>query len=231
MSRGITMPKARRTATTESDGGTRDLALTAYSQLKELIKDGALVPGSRITESDLSTRLGMSRTPVREAIYRLEGEGLLTHEPRRGLTVTLLDHQMILELYTMREVLEGTAARLAAQHASDTEVDALGELIETEAELLKRGELTSRINGQIHALIYLAAHNRHLMRTLDSLTVLSLLPTTLGNKARAEEAHVQHVEILNAIRLRDADAAEELTRKHIRAARKHRLKNYMLTQA
>lgn len=224
------MPKARRTATTEGESGTRDLALTAYSQLKELIKDGVLVPGSRITESDLSARLGMSRTPVREAIYRLEGEGLLTHEARRGLTVTLLDHQMILELYTMREVLEGTAARLAAQHASDTEIDALNELIDAEGELLQRDELTSKVNGQIHALIYLAAHNRHLMRTLDSLTVLSLLPTTLGNKARAAEAHTQHIEILNAIRRRDADAAEELARQHIRAARKHRLKNYMLAQ-
>src|SRR5690606_37196009 len=89
MPRGKKMPKARRTATTEGESGTRDLTLTAYSQLKELIKDGVLVPGSRITESDLSARLGMSRTPVREAIYRLEGEGLLTHEARRGLTVTL----------------------------------------------------------------------------------------------------------------------------------------------
>lgn len=230
MLQGTTMAQARRKVTTETGGGTRDLALTAYAQLKELIKDGVLVPGLRITESDLSTRLGMSRTPVREAIYRLEGEGLLTHEPRRGLTVTLLDHQMILELYTMREVLEGTAARLAAQHASDTEIEALAELIESEAELLKRGALTSKINGQIHALIYLAAHNRHLMRTLDSLTVLSLLPTTLGNKARAEEAHTQHIDILDAIRRRDPDAAEKLIRHHIRAARKHRLKNYMLAQ-
>ncbi|MDB5541709.1 MAG: transcriptional regulator [Devosia sp.] len=222
------MPKTRVKATPEPEGGTRDLALTAYSQLKELIKEGALPPGSRVTEADLSSRLGMSRTPVREAIYRLEGEGLLTHEPRRGLTVTLLDHQMILELYTMREVLEGTAARLAAQHASDTEIEALAEFVETEAQILSRGELTARINSRIHALIYLAAHNRHLMRTLDSLTVLSLLPTTLGNKERAEEAHQQHKAILNAIRSRDPDAAELATREHIRSARKHRLKNYML---
>jgi DNA-binding GntR family transcriptional regulator len=222
------MPKTRGKATAEPESGTRDLALTAYSQLRDLIKEGTLVPGSRVTEADLGSRLGMSRTPVREAIYRLEGEGLLTHEPRRGLTVTLLDHQMILELYTMREVLEGTAARLAAQHASDTEIDALAELIEAEGQILSRGELTARINGKIHALIYLAAHNRHLMRTLDSLTVLSLLPTTLGNKERAEEAHRQHLEILQAIRSRDVDAAERATREHIRSARKHRLTNYML---
>ncbi len=215
---------------TETGGGSRDLALTAYTQLRDLIREGTLTPGSRVTESDLSTRLGMSRTPVREAIYRLEGEGLLTHEPRRGLTVTLLDHQMILELYTMREVLEGTAARLSAQHASDTEIDALAELIDVEEEQLKRGELTSKINGKIHALIYLAAHNRHLMRTLESLTVLSLLPTTLGHKPRAEEAHRQHRAMLEAIRNRDANAAEAITREHIRSARKHRLKNFMLDQ-
>lgn len=208
--------------------GSRDLALTAYSQLKDLIKEGTLAPGSRITESDLSARLGMSRTPVREAIYRLEGEGLLTHEPRRGLTVTLLDHQMILELYTMREVLEGTAAKLAAQHASDTEIEALSEFIDTEEELIRRGELTSKINGKIHALIYLAAHNRHLMRILDGLTVLSLLPTTLDDQQRAEEAHRQHREIFDAIRDRNPGRAEAAIQEHIRAARKHRLKNYML---
>lgn len=208
----------------------RDLTQVAYKRLREAIRDGTLAPGTRITEAGLSSQLDMSRTPIRGAIYMLEAEGLLTNEPRKGLTVTQPDHQMIMELYTMREVLEGTAARLAAQHASDGEVDALSELVAKEGEIVEAGESSSAINVKIHRLIYLAAHNRHLMRTLDSLTSLSLLPTTLGDPIRAQTAHQQHLEILDAIRAHDRDRAEALARAHISDARKHRLMHSILDE-
>src|SRR5262249_48034186 len=104
------MAKAKTHRAVGRDNQPRDLGLEAYAKLKEALDDGILTPGTRITEVDLSERFAMSRTPIREAVYRLESEGLLSHEPRRGLIVTRPDHQMIVELYTMREALEGTAA-------------------------------------------------------------------------------------------------------------------------
>jgi DNA-binding GntR family transcriptional regulator len=206
----------------------RDLAREAYLQIRDAICDRTLASGTRITETDLSERLKMSRTPVREAIYRLESEGLLTHVPRSGLTVTELDHQMTMELYTMREALEGTAARLAAQHASDIEIETLAELIEEARTLTESGKGFSRVNDKIHGLIHLAAHNRFLLRSLENIaSTISLLPRLTGDQAQIKEWHAQHHSILVAIRARDPDAAELAARTHIRTARKLRLDHLM----
>ena len=110
----------------------RDLGQDAYGRIRAAIRAGTLAPGLRLTETDLAARFGVSRTPVRQAIARLEAEGLLTHAPRRGLTVTRPDHAQVVELYVMREILEGAAARLAAQHATETELAAMAELIAAE---------------------------------------------------------------------------------------------------
>ena len=87
-----------------------DLGQDTYARLKEAIRDGTFKVGERLTELEVAARLKVSRTPVREAMHRLEADGLLSYEPRRGVTVTRPDHQMIVELYVMREALEGTAA-------------------------------------------------------------------------------------------------------------------------
>ena len=89
----------------------------AYERLRTHIREGALPPGTRVREAEVAGQLGISRTPVREALRRLEADGFLTFEPHRGMVVVQLDHQSVMELYAMREALEGTAAGLAAQHA------------------------------------------------------------------------------------------------------------------
>lgn len=201
-----------------------DLGMEAYLKLKDEICEGRIAPGTRITEEELTGRLKMSRTPIRVALYRLESDGLLTREARRGLIVTRPGHQEVMELYAMREALEGTAARLAAQHASEVEIEALGELIAGEAKFLSDTKALSDLNKRIHGLIYLAAHNRYLVKVLDNMTSTgALLPTLLGNLQRAKEAHEEHQEILRAITKRDADGAERASRKHMRTARKMRL--------
>ena len=86
--------------------GPRELGQEAYARIRTAIRDGSLAPGLRLTETDLAARFGVSRTPVRQAIARLEAEGLLTHEPRRGLAVTRPDHAQVIELYVMRELSE-----------------------------------------------------------------------------------------------------------------------------
>ncbi|MDZ7907162.1 MAG: GntR family transcriptional regulator [Gemmobacter sp.] len=100
----------------------------AYRRLLEDIRAGSLPPGTRLRETELAERLGISRTPVREAIRQLEADGLVIHLPRQGATVRSLDYAEVIELYEMRAVLEGTAARLAARAASEVELSELAAL-------------------------------------------------------------------------------------------------------
>lgn len=202
----------------------RDRGEGAYARIRAAIREGSLAPGERLTETDLAARFGVSRTPVRQAIARLEAEGLLTHEARRGLTVTRPDHQQVVELYVMREVLEGAAARLAAQHASETEIAAMAEIVQAEPAAFGDARALAEINQRLHGLLYLAAHNRYLLRSLEQLAAtMSLLPTLLTRGGRAEQAHAEHRAILDAVGARDGDAAEDAARAHARAAQKHRL--------
>ncbi|MGG5885715.1 GntR family transcriptional regulator [Falsiroseomonas sp. HC035] len=202
----------------------RDLGQEAYGRIRAAIREGTLVPGLRLTETDLAARFGVSRTPVRQAIARLESEGLLTHEPRRGLTVTRPDHQQVVELYVMREVLEGAAARLAAQHASPTEIGAMAELVASEPALFADARALAETNQRLHGLLYLAAHNRYLLRSLEQLSAtMALLPSLLTVAGRAEAAHAEHLAILAALRARDGEAAEAASRAHAQAAQRHRL--------
>ena len=110
----------------------------AYERLLNAIDSGELAPGSRLLEAQLAERLGVSRTPVREALRRLEAQGLVTHEPHRGVVVAELDYDQLGELYAVREVLEGTAARLAARHASPEEVEVLREMVASPCSGLRK---------------------------------------------------------------------------------------------
>ncbi|HEV7266792.1 MAG TPA: GntR family transcriptional regulator [Falsiroseomonas sp.] len=202
----------------------RDLGQEAYERIRGAIREGALSPGLRLTETDLAGRFGVSRTPVRQAIARLESEGLLTHEPRRGLSVTRPDHGQVIELYVMREILEGAAARLAAQHATETEIGAMAELVEAEPMAFADTHALSELNQRLHGLLYLAAHNRYLLKSLGQISAtIALLPTLLTLGGRAEQAHAEHRVLLDALQRRHGDAAEAAARAHSRAAQRHRL--------
>ena len=204
-------------------GTGRDLGEQAYGRIRSAIREGRLEPGLRLTESALARRVGASRTPVRQAIARLESEGLLTREAR-GLAVTRPNHAQVVELFVMREILEGAAARLAAQHASETEIGAMAELVEDEPSRFGDGPALAAINQRLHGLLYLGAHNRYLLRSLDQLAAtMALLPSLLMEGGRAEGAHAEHVRLLAALQRRDGDAAEAAAREHARAALRHRL--------
>ncbi|AZB65424.1 GntR family transcriptional regulator [Cereibacter sphaeroides] len=202
----------------------RDISHTVYEQVRDAIHSGEFKVGERVTEVALAEKFGVSRTPIREAISKLEIDGLLTNVPRRGLIITDLSHQQIGELYMMREVLEGAAARLAALSGSDVEITALKDLVAMEAGALDDPQQLSEINKRFHRLLALAAHNRYLLVALEQLSVtMSLLPSLLGEGARARSAHDQHIQIVEALRTRDPDAAEQAIRQHIRASHQHRL--------
>lgn len=217
-------PPASAGKTEQPFNGNGDLASEIHSKVRDAIRKGVLPIGERITEVDLAARFGVSRTPVRDAIIRLEADGLLTNEPRRGLIVSDLSHQQVVELYFMREVLEGAAARLAAQSASDIELKTIAELSAREAEHSADFDELGELNVKIHNLIALAAHNRYLLRSLGQLSVtMSLLPSFLARGDRARSAATEHRAIVKALLERDCERAESSARAHVRASLQHRL--------
>lgn len=195
----------------------------AYSELKRRILRGEFSAQDRLREVDIATLLGMGRTPVREALKRLEDERLLTHLPRRGLVVTQFDQKGVTELYEMREVLEAAAAEFAARHATEAEIDNMASILD-ECENPQADAV--ELNLSFHEAIYGAAHNQHLIRTLQSVTETTYLlgRSTLESRERAEKAITEHREILEAIRRRDPEAANKAAKHHIRQALLERLK-------
>ena len=152
-------------------------AQLVYNWAKQLIRDGTLQPGTRLREAEIAEKLGVSRTPVREVINRLLTEGLLALSPTRGFTVAELEKQQVLELYGLREFLEGAAARFAAQHASPPEIETLREMIAESAEIGEDPRRQAILNKRFHAAIGGAAHNRYLEQALSRMAdSLGLVP-------------------------------------------------------
>jgi DNA-binding GntR family transcriptional regulator len=197
----------------------------AYVRLREAIHTGRLLPGERVREIELADWLNVSRTPIREALRRLESEGLTSRAPRRGLIVTELDPQQILELYALRETLEGMAAALAARYASDTEIGSLRQLIARQRSAGTSAAELASLNRQFHEILYRAGRNRYLIQALGSLRdALALLrDTTYSVPGRPAAALTEHQRIVDAIKRQDAAAADEAARKHIRMAANARL--------
>tara|TARA_R110001606_G_C15283069_1_gene640755 strand:- start:8 stop:697 length:690 start_codon:yes stop_codon:yes gene_type:complete len=217
----------RKSASTADNPRGEPRSEQAYRYIIDAIKEGSLPPGTRIREVDLSERVGLSRTPIREALNRLQLEGLVANDPIRGTIITELDHGMISELYAMREMLEGTAAGFAAQHASEVEIAFLREISERDAQLSETHDLVKN-NKLFHSTLYRCAHNRYLLKMLHSLqeSMMLLGRSTLAKPGRSETARGEHQAIINALEARDPEAAEKLARTHIREAYKIRLEAF-----
>ena len=195
-------------------------------RLRGAIRDRRYQPGQRIREAEVAQWLGVSRTPVREAFRRLQADGLLVLTPWRGAQVAELGRQQVVELYAMRRALEGTAAGLAAEHASAAEVDLLFDLIERDQAARGEPDRLAKINRLFHEAVYGAAHNRYLLEALNALddSLALLKSTTYEVPGRAEAARQEHIVIAEAIRRRDAGGAEQAARAHISTAEEARLK-------
>lgn len=191
-----------------------------HQEVKRSILDGVYRAGERIRESDITAQLGVSRTPVREAFRRLQSEGLLKFEPQRGAVVADLNRQEVAELYAMRQFLEGFAARLAAQHATDSEIEAMEYILEQTKIVDDKIHEFNQINWELHNAIYAAAHNRFLIRSFEALSdSMSLLQ---GAKyippGRPDKLYEEHRQIVDAIKNRDPDAADAAAQNHVRRA-------------
>lgn len=197
----------------------------AYSMILEAIDIGTYRPGDRLVESELAERFGVSRTPVREALQRLETQSLLSRDGR-SLIVASLDHNQMSELYVVRRELEGLAASLAAQHATSEEVRILREMVEADNELINDPPALARANRRFHTQIHLASHNRYLVQQLDLVhrTMALMATTSLAAQGRTRIAQNEHDRIVRAIEAKDEAEAGLALRDHISVAFMTRLK-------
>lgn len=203
----------------------RSIQKDAYGLILDAIDVGVYKPGDRLVESELAERFGVSRTPIREALQRLETQSLLTRDGR-SLIVASLDHNQLAELYVVRAELEGLAARLAARHAAPEEIRVLREMVEDDRARMDNPEALARSNRRFHKQIHLASHNRYLVQQLDLVhrSMALLATTSLAFEGRSETALAEHDAIVTALEARDGDAASAALGNHISRAFETRLK-------
>ena len=203
-------------------------AQTAYAVLREAIVTSTLPPGTRLLADELAKKLGVSKTPVREALRKLQAEDLITLNPGNFLTVKVLSETQLLEIYYTREALEGMAARLAAANAGQMELFELRAVLEDIEEAEAKGEIDRlhRLSGEFHLAMFRAARNEVLYRLLKSLQeqVRQYRGTTLSQPGRPAEMTKSYRKLYTAIERRDQDGAEKLARENRRRTLELRLK-------
>jgi len=228
------VPAVRIIRRTKPEAGRRDLessppqslAQQAYARLREAMEEGTLAPGRRLLEVQVSEWLQISRTPVREALRRLQTEGLLEHGPGGGLTVAIHDAAAVTELYDVRESLEGAAAAMAARRAGPSEIEVLRAHVRAQAAMPVDVRLHARENTLFHESIYAAARNRFLLKSVQALqdAMVLLGRTNFAVPGRIASSIEEHHVITEAIAARDPARAEEAARHHIRCGYASRLR-------
>jgi DNA-binding GntR family transcriptional regulator len=208
-----------------TDTGQGSLAQYVYTQLRQEIRSRQLGSNERLREADIAQRLAVSRTPVREALKRLEAEGMVRFAPPRGFVVVQLSPKQVMELYAMRKVLVGAAARFAAEHASAIEILSMQQML-VQLERAKAPDEVAALNRRLHDIIVAAAHNEYLFKTsnvlIDALALLGT--TTYSMPGRIKSGLKENREIVACIARHDADAAEQAAQAHVAAATELRLK-------
>lgn len=195
------------------------LAEQAYTQLKAELHDFLWLPGERASELDIATRLGMSRTPVREALFRLRNEGFLEVEAKAGWTVKPIDFARIDQIYDLRIVLEtASLARLGQLSDEPPQLQALKDIwLVPVAERLADGRTVGALDEQFHAQLVAAAGNEEISRVhrevTDRIRIVRRLDFTRGD--RIDATYAEHAKILRAVIQRKTDAAQMLLKSHI----------------
>jgi DNA-binding GntR family transcriptional regulator len=217
-------------------GNQGTTANAVYSALRHCILEGELQPGERLLSDDLAGRLGVSRTPVREALRKLEAEGYVVTTSGKGLIVRELSEKELEEVFFIREILEGAAARLAAENITSSQLVRLEELVEDMEVANKRGrmDVLRTLTGEFHGLVHHASRNDRLEVLLRDLqdSVRQFSSSTLF-AGRAAEALTEHRALLKAIKARNGDDAELAAREHRRktlAARRRLLRSQKLEE-
>ena len=201
-----------------------------YRTIREAILQGTLSPGARLGEEDLARRFAVSRTPVREAVLRLEAERLAERNSRRGLTVAGVTPEEILEIYVVRQALDGLAARVAAESARPADIAELRWLNDELRSAVSSAPIDtlSRLNLAFHEAMYKAGHNEFLLELIKTAhdRVRRFPGTTLSQPDRPQAVVQEHAEIIDAIERRDGQRAEEIASRHMGRAMEIRMQLY-----
>ena len=192
-----------------------NLSERAYFRIKKMISDYRFSPGSRLNVEQLARDLGTSRTPIWEAVRRLEQEGLAKNIPNRGVFLVELTHNTAIELYMVREVLEGMAARLAVQGISDKAIEKMEKLLREQEKIVAEEDLVaySKSDFDYHGCIYAACGNAILREMLESIKHKAR-PIAMRITPILTELFNDHQMIVRAMRLRDPLLAEVAFREH-----------------
>jgi DNA-binding GntR family transcriptional regulator len=200
-----------------------------YEALREAIVAKRLLPGDRLAEEQLAKQFGVSRTPVREALLRLEAEQFAARVARRGLVVRPIPEREVLEVYAVRAALDGLAASLAAEQATPPDRARLRWIHEQIREAADRSDYAkiAELNIELHEALCDAGHNGMLllfMRQIhDWVRRFGESDTTFSRPGRAAEAIVEHEEMIGAIGAGDRERAGVLAREHMNRAREARI--------
>jgi DNA-binding GntR family transcriptional regulator len=194
-----------------------NLSEQVYKILKQMIGNYRFVPGSRLNVEQLTRDLGVSRTPIWEAVRRLEQEGLVKNEAKKGVSLVELTPGTAVELYTVREVLEGLAIRLAVERMDDHTIRKMAECLKKQKDVIRRNDLIaySQLDFDFHGFIYGKCGNRILQEMLENVknkarpipTLITPIFSTL---------YQDHALILKALKMRDPERAEKAVRDHNR---------------
>ncbi|MFJ8949082.1 MULTISPECIES: GntR family transcriptional regulator [unclassified Streptomyces] len=191
-------------------------------ELRRMIISGELPPRSSLSEMTLSQTFGVSRTPIREALKQLQIEGLVEVRPRVGTFVAVPSRREITELFQMKELLEGAAARLLAFRGNVPEVERLAANMSAADEAVRAGdsEQYEKLVHDFHELIMVGADNSkleaHYRTLMNQLAYARLVRTSLSQPGRLTESDHEHHRVLDLIRARDGDGAERVMREHVR---------------
>ena len=203
----------------------------AYAEIRRRILNGELSAETPLSEYQLAEELELSRTPVREAVKRLEREGLVQSIPNRGTFVAELTARDISEIYQVREQLEGFAARIAAESMSDESIRKLEEEIRILNTLAADGRLVEVVDSDIrlHKHIVASTQNSRLITLLETLDdqmhrVRALFPQS---SQWLDTTLEDHANIVNAIKARDGEAAEKAMKAHLRSAREYAIRQFL----
>ena len=194
----------------------------AYEKIKEAILTFQFLPNDALVEGELASQLGISKTPVRDALMRLEKEGLVTRVPYKGTYVSDINNQDMANIFHIRIVLEGLAIQLATDLLTEEDFQKMEKLIAEHAEALKKGDVrgVSRINTEFHNIIVNRCSNPRLQQMLhnldDHLKRYRLLSISQG--MRTEKSVPEHQAILDALRAHDSRRAEEAMQNHLTSA-------------
>jgi DNA-binding GntR family transcriptional regulator len=197
----------------------KSLGEHVFENLKQAIIRGNITPGEWLVENHIAQMLGISRTPVREAIHKLEREGLIERQPRGGFTVLGLSRDDIEETFGIRSVLEGYAARLATTKHQSKELKALEKKIEEFQVCLSKRQLDvlPGINTEFHDLLYALSKSPRLIHMINALRdqIFRFRQMILKDDKLANISNEDHIQMLKFMRKRDAERVERLVRDHI----------------